>query len=64
MVWRNDNPGNAELFRKSLTILGGGRMNVAFDCKAPAGRYVVSVAIENEGQYAVLEEAFTFIVDK
>ena len=61
---RNDNPGNAELFRKSLTILGGGRMNVAFDCKAPAGRYVVSVAIENEGQYAVLEEAFTFIVDK
>lgn len=61
---KNDNPGNAELFRQSLTIMGGGRMNVAFDCKAPAGRYVVSIEIENEGQRAVLEKVYTFIVDK
>lgn len=60
----NDNPENAELFRKSLTIMGGGRMNVSFDCKVPAGRYVVSIAIENEGQRVVLENVFTFIMDK
>ena len=61
---KNDNLENAELFRQSLTIMGGGRMNVAFGCKAPAGRYVVSIEIENEGQRAVLEEVYTFIVDK
>lgn len=60
----NDNPENAELFRQSLTIMGEGRMNVAFDCKAPAGRYMVSIEIENEGQRAVLKNVFTFIVDK
>lgn len=60
----NDNPDNAELFRKSLTMMGGGRMNVAFDYKAPAGRYVVSIEIENEGQRVVLKNVFTFIVDK
>ena len=61
---KNDNPGNAELFRKSLTIMGGGRMNIPIDFKAPAGRYVVSILIENEGQCRVLEDVFTFIVDK
>lgn len=61
---RNEKPENAELFEKSLTIMGGGRMHVALDLKAPAGRYVVSIAIENEGQYALLKDVFTFIVEE
>ncbi len=61
---RNEKPENAELFRKSLSIMGGGRMHVALDVEAPAGEYIVSIAIDNEGQHAVLEDAFTFIVEE
>ncbi len=61
---RNEKLENAELFRKSLTIMGGGRMHVAFDFNAPAGKYIVSIAIDNEGQHALLKDAFTFIVEE
>lgn len=59
---KNENPENAKLFWESLTIMGGGRMYVDYDVKAPAGRYVVSVRIENEGQTRVLNDVFTFIL--
>ena len=59
---KNENPENAELFRQSLSIMGGGIMFVALDVKAPEGSYIVSIVIENEGQRVVLEDAFTFIV--
>lgn len=59
---KNENAANAELFRKSLTIMGGGRMYVEQNLEAPAGRYVVSIRLENKGQRAILEDAFTFIV--
>lgn len=59
---KNENPENAKLFWESLTIMGGGRMYVAYDVKAPVGRYVVSVRIENEGQTRVLNDVFTFIL--
>ena len=61
---KNEKPENAELFRKSLLIMGGGIMFVAFDVEAPAGTYTVSVVVENEGQRAVLEDAFTFILEE
>lgn len=60
----NENAANAELFRNSLSIMGGGRMYVAQDLKAPAGRYSISIRVENKGQSAILKDAFTFIVDK
>ena len=44
--------------------MGGGIMFVAFDVEAPAGTYTVSVVVENEGQRAVLEDAFTFILEE
>ena len=61
---KNEKPENAEMFRKSLSIMGGGIMFVAFDVEAPAGTYTVSVVVENEGQRAVLEDAFTFILQE
>ncbi|MCR9011407.1 hypothetical protein [Gabonibacter chumensis] len=61
---KNENPVNAELFRKSLTIIGGGRMYVEQNVEAPPGRYIISVRIENEGQSTVLRNAFTFIIEK
>ena len=61
---KNENPENAELFRQALSIMGGGLMHVAQDVEAPSGRYVVSIVVQNEGQRALLEDIFTFIVDK
>ena len=61
---KNENPANAELFRKSLTIIGGGRMYVDQNVQAPPGRYVVSVMIKNEGYSKVLKDVFTFIIEE
>lgn len=55
--------GDAEIFRHELTIYGGGRMELPFNCKAPKGKYRVSILVENEGYSDVLENAFTFIID-
>ena len=55
--------GNAEIFRRELVIYGGGRMQLPFDCKAPKGKYRVSILIKNEGYSNVLENVFTFVVD-
>lgn len=55
--------GDAEIFKDELVIYGGGRMQLPFDCKAPKGKYRVSILVENEGYSNVLENAFTFIVD-
>lgn len=60
----NESAANAELFRKSLTIMGGGRMYVDQNLEAPAGVYKVSIRIENEGQSALLKDVFTFIVEE
>lgn len=61
---KNENPANAGLFRKSLSIIGGGRMYVEQNVEAPPGRYIVSIRIENEGKSAVLEDVFTFIIEE
>lgn len=60
----NEDAAKAELFRKSLTIMGGGRMYVEQNLEAPAGVYKVSILIENEGQSALLKDVFTFIVEE
>lgn len=60
----NEDPGNAELFRQALSIMGGGRIHVALDVKAPVGVYVVSILLENEGQHRLLENVYTFIVEE
>lgn len=59
---KNETPGNADQFRKYLKALGGGRLQVDQEVDVPAGEYIVSVRVSNEGRSKVLEEAFTFIV--
>lgn len=54
--------GNAELFKEELEIIGGGSMYYPIQPKAPAGTYIVSIRLTNEGYSKVLEEAYTFIV--
>ena len=54
--------GNADLFKGELEIIGGGTMYYPIQPKAPAGTYVVSIRLTNEGYSKVLENAYTFIV--
>ena len=54
--------GNAELFEAELEIIGGGTMYYPIKPQAPAGKYVVSVRLTNEGYSKVLEDAYTFVV--
>lgn len=55
--------GDADVFKSELVMYGGGRMQLPFDCKAPKGKYRVSILVENEGYSNIVENAFTFIVD-
>ena len=61
---RKETPESAELIREALSIMGGGRIHVALDVKAPAGVYVVSIILENEGLHRLLEDIYTFIVEE
>ncbi len=54
--------GDAELFKKELSIIGGGIMYYAYDGKAPKGEYWVSIRISNEGYSVVKKDAFRFIL--
>lgn len=62
-VTTNSEGGNAEMFRHLLKIRGGGRMELPLITNVPAGRYVVSVRVYNEGYSEIIQDAFTFIVE-
>lgn len=49
-------------FAKYLTVIGGGRMYVDTKVNSPAGKYVVSLRVTNDGYSVVLPDAFTFIL--
>lgn len=49
-------------FAKYLTVIGGGRMYVDTKVNSPAGKYVVSLRVSNEGYSVVLDDIFTFIL--
>ena len=53
----------ADLFKKELSILGGGSLLYKLRGEAPLGRYVISVRLTNEGYSKVVPDAFTFIVE-
>lgn len=59
---KNENAENAEKFRKYITAIGGGRLNVNQNVDVPAGEYIISIRVSNEGREKVLADAFTFIV--
>ena len=55
--------GDAEAFRKEVIVRGAGVMELPLYTKVPKGNYLVSVRVSNEGYSAVIEDAFTFIVE-
>ena len=54
--------GDAELFKKELTVRGAGVMELPLYTKLPAGRYVVTLKVANDGYSAILQDAYTFVV--
>ena len=54
--------GNADLFKKDLSIIGGGIMFFPLGSDAPLGKYKVSVKISNEDHVSILEDIYTFVV--
>lgn len=53
---------DADTFLRYTGMMGGGRIYVKWDIDVPAGEYVVSVKVSNEGYTKVFEDAFTFVV--
>lgn len=49
-------------FGQYLTVIGGGRMYVDAKVNSPAGKYIVSLRVSNEGYSVVLPDIFTFIL--
>ena len=54
--------GDAVMFKQELRIIGNGSFYYPLEHKAPAGKYVVSIRITNEGYSHVLKDVYTFIV--
>lgn len=49
-------------FASHVQVVGGGRIYVGMKMDSPAGKYFVSLRVENEGHTAVLRDVFTFVV--
>ena len=54
--------GDAELFKKEIIVRGAGVMELPLHTELPAGRYVVTLKVENEGYSAILPDVYTFVV--
>lgn len=54
--------GNGDVFKDELKIIGNGSFYYPLEHKAPAGKYVVSVRVSNEGYSHVLKDIYTFVV--
>lgn len=54
--------GDADMFKSLITVRGGGRMEFPLISDIPAGEYVISMRVTNEGFSRVAEDIFTFVV--
>ena len=53
---------DAELFKQEIIVRGGGVMELPLYTKLPAGRYVVTLRVSNDGYSSALSDVYTFIV--
>lgn len=53
---------DAKLFEDELLVRGCGAMQVPLKPKAPKGRYLVSIQVNNKDYSAILPDIFTFII--
>ena len=54
--------GDAEIFKKEITVRGGGVMELPLHTVLPKGRYVVTLKVSNDGYSELLSDIYTFVV--
>ena len=54
--------GDAEIFKKEITVRGGGVMELPLYTELPEGRYVVTLKVSNDGYSELLSDVYTFVV--
>ena len=54
--------GDAEVFKKEITVRGGGVMELPLYTELPVGRYVVTLKVSNDGYSELLSDVYTFVV--
>ena len=53
---------DAEIFKKEITVRGGGVMELPLYTELPEGRYVVTLKVSNDGYSELLSDVYTFVV--
>lgn len=61
-IWSDQGEEAAADFENYLTVIGGGRMYVDTQVNSPAGKYIVSLRVSNEGYSVLLSDIFTFVL--
>lgn len=54
--------GDEKAFAQVIKVRGAGMMEIPIEAKLPAGKYLVTLKVSNEGYSALLPDVFTFIV--
>ncbi len=54
--------GDAEVFKKEITVRGGGVMELPLYTELPVGCYVVTLKVSNDGYSELLSDVYTFVV--
>ena len=54
--------GDADLFADEILVRGGGVMQIPLYTQLPAGKYIVTLRVSNEGYSSLLPDVFTFII--
>ena len=54
--------GNVEDFLKEVTVRGNGAFDVPLWNNIPAGKYVITLQVENEDHSATLKDIFTIVI--
>lgn len=55
--------GDAEVMKRYLSVRGNGMLSIPVRHEVPAGRYVISLRVWNEGYAKEIEDCFTVIVE-
>ncbi|WP_292265825.1 hypothetical protein [Butyricimonas sp.] len=59
---KSDNSENADKFMDYVKVKGKGQINVKYNPEVPAGTYLLTLEVENEGRSKIIEDVFTVIL--
>lgn len=59
---KSDNSENAAKFMDYVEVKGHGQVSVKYNPEVPAGTYLLTLEVENEGRSKIIEDVFTVIL--